>query len=65
MLYASVFLDSLATNGVVSRTTNHHLYRIYEVSVNLYSQYQTNAHTNRLYQSVADNSIEGTYKMAD
>ena len=60
MLYASVFLDSLATNGVVSRI---HLYHIYGVPVNLYSQYQTVSHINCLYQSELYNSIEGMCKM--
>ena len=62
MLYASVFLDSLTTNGVVSRI---HLYHIYGVPSNLYSRYQTNAHINCLYQSALYNSAEGICKMAD
>ena len=65
MLYVSEFPDSLTTNGVVPRTTNHHLYRIYAFSTKRYSQYQTNARINYLYQSVLYNSAEGTYKMVD
>lgn len=65
MLYALEFLGSLATNGVVPRITNHHLYRIYAFSTKCYSQYQTNARINYLYQSVVDNSTEGMCKMAD
>ena len=62
MLYASVFLDSLATNGVVPRI---HLYHIYGVLSNLYSRYQTASRINYLYQSELYNSAEGICKMVD
>ena len=62
MLYASEFLGSLTTNGVVPRIR---LYHIYGVPPNLYSQYQTASHINCLYQSELYNSAEGICKMAD
>ena len=60
MLCASVFLDSLTTNDVVSQIHRSH---IYGVPSNLYSQYQTVSHINCLYQSELYNSAEGMCKM--
>ena len=62
MLYALEFLGSLTTNGVVPRIHRSH---IYGVSVNLYSQYQTNARIDYLYQSVIYNSAEVMCEMAN